>query len=436
MSSDHDELLSKCEIHLAYVGNGLFCELKPRLSGTTTVSGTTMQDVNLTGTTVSADSGTTTRDVKITGGNTDTSSTACGNEETVPYDVPDGSDVKPPSLLDIPEVPNITSTTPHVAVIGSITPDAKTLHVLLAANDGKLRPTDAPSTVISTKNVSLSPPVTREHQPEHITQSQVIIKDIQINLKRISQTDLELWTKPKPTTYYKSPISISTQRSQVAKSIKTLKAKTTVTLIKDILSNQKGTQRNRKSIIKKRQGPHATTKNRNNSKRWDSSKFNRTDTATLSSRRTRTQQIHVGAKSPVFQLTVHGLKKYKHRYHYKCTVISCARRFSTVRDWNNHHRNFHKTILRCRDCRKGFKTLSAHRDHVYTHKQQQLTCRKCNKKFCFPSSLQVHMISHLTKRLHKCCAAGCKEEYKYKQDLLQHIKQHEHTSFKCDQCEY
>ena len=29
VSSDHDELLSKCEIHLAYVGNGLFCELKP-----------------------------------------------------------------------------------------------------------------------------------------------------------------------------------------------------------------------------------------------------------------------------------------------------------------------------------------------------------------------------------------------------------------------
>ena len=241
----------------------------------------------------------------------------------------DGSDVKPPSLLDIPEVPNITSTTSHVAVIGSITSDAKTLHVLLAANDGKLRLTDAPSTVILTKNISPPPPVTHECQHEHVTQSQVTIKDIWINLKRISQTDLELWTKPKPTTYYKSPILISTQRSQVAKSIKTLKAKTTVKLIKDKPSDQKGTQRNRKLIIRKRQGP---------------------DTATLSSRRTRTQQICVGAKSPVFQLTVHGLKKYKHRYHYKCAVISCAHRFSTVRDWNNHHRNFHKTILRCHDC--------------------------------------------------------------------------------------
>ena len=220
------------------------------------------------------------------------------------------------------------------------------------------------------------------------------------------------------------------QRSQVSKSIKTLKAKTTVTLIKDKSFDQEGTQRNRKSTVKKRRKPHVTTKNRNNSKRWESSKSNRADTTTLSSRRTRTQQIHAGAKSPVFRITVHGLKRYKHRYHYKCVVISCALRFSTVRDWNNHHRNFHKTILRCSDCHKGFKTPSAHRDHMYIHKQQQLTCRKCNKKFCFLSSLQVHMISYLKMRLHKCFTAGCKKEYKYKQDLLQHIKQHEHMSFK------
>ena len=41
VSSDHNKLLSKCEVHLAYVGNGLFCELKPRFLGTTAVSGTT-----------------------------------------------------------------------------------------------------------------------------------------------------------------------------------------------------------------------------------------------------------------------------------------------------------------------------------------------------------------------------------------------------------
>ena len=190
-------------------------------------------------------------------------------------------------------------------------------------------------------------------------------------------------------------------------------------MTKDKPFDQQGTHRTRKSTVKKSFKPHVTTKNCNNNKRWERSKSgNRVDTTTLSSRRTRSQQICVGTKSPVFRITVHGLKRYKHRYHYKCIVIPCAHRFSTVRDWNNHHRNFHKTILRCSDCRKGFRTPSAHQDHVYMHKQQQFTCRKCNKKFCFLSSLQVHMISHLKWRLHKCFTAGCTKEYKYKQDLL------------------
>ena len=255
VSSDHDELLSKCEVHLAYVGNGLFCELKPRLLGTTAVSGTTMQNVStLIGTTISADSGTTTSDVNIISGTTGTSSIVCGIEETVPSDVLDSSDEKLLTLPDVPEASNVTSSTSHVAIIGSITSDAKTLYALLAANDGKLRQTDTPSTVTLTKNISLPLPVIHEHQHEHITQ--IIIKDIWINLKKISQMDIELWTKPKPTIYFKSPRSIPMQRSQVAKSIKTLKAKTTVTLIKAKLFDQEGTQRNRKLTVKKRCKPH------------------------------------------------------------------------------------------------------------------------------------------------------------------------------------
>ena len=324
----------------------------------------------------------------------------------------DDTDVKPPILLDKLEIPYSTATTSHVTVIGSITSDTKTIHALIASNDGKLRPTNAPCTTKLTKTISLPPPVLREHQHEHITQSQVNIKEIRINLKRISQTDLELWTKPKILTYNKDPIT-TTQRSQVAESIKTLKAKRPVSSIKDKPSDQKGTHRDRKSIGRKRTEHHVTAKNSDDSKSKDIS--------TLSSR-TRTQHICVGAKSPVFQLRIYSLKKYKHRYQYKCVITSCAHRFCTVRDWNNHHRNFHKTILRCRECRKGFKTLSAHHDHVYEHKQQQLTCRNCNRKFCFPSSLQVHLISHCKKKLHKCCTAGCNKEYKYKQDFLRHIK--------------
>ena len=123
--------------------------------------------------------------------------------------------------------------------------------MLLAANDGKLRQSGVPSTVTVTKNVPLPPPVTCECQHEHTTQSQIIVKDIQINLKKISKMDIELWTKPKLTTYFTSPKPIPMQRSQVAKSIKTLKAMSTETLIKDKPFDQQGTHRTRKSTVKK-----------------------------------------------------------------------------------------------------------------------------------------------------------------------------------------
>ena len=280
----------------------------------------------------------------------------------------DSTDVKPWIIPDVTEASTVTSSKSQVAVIGSITSDAKTLQVLLAANDRKLRQTGVPSTVTATKNIPLPPPVTHKCQHEHTTQSQIIIKDIWINLKKISKMDIELWTKPKLTTYFTSPKPIPMQRSQVAKSIKTLKAKSMETLIKDKPSDQQGTHRTRKLTVKKSLKSHVTPKNHNNNKRWERSKSNSADTTTLSSRRPRSQQICVGAKSPVFRITVHGLKRYKHRYHYKCIVISCACRFSMVRDCNNHHRNFHKTILRCSDCRKGFRTPSACRDHLYMHK--------------------------------------------------------------------
>ena len=332
-----------------------------------------------------------------------------GVGETVLFNVPDDSDVKPPILLDIPEVLYPTDTTSHEAVIGSITSDTKTIRAFVASNEGKLRPTDATSTTKTTETIFLPPPVPCEYHHEHITQSQVNIKEIWINLKRISQTDLDLWTKPKILTHNKDSLT-TTQRSQAIKSIKTSKTKRPVSSIKTKQTDQQRIQRDRKLTVKKRPESNMFTKNHDESKSKN--------TPTLSSRRTRMQHICIGAKSQVFRLRIYGLKKYKHRYQYKCIITSCARRFRAVRDWNNHHRNFHNTILRCCECQKGFKTLSARRDHVYVHKQQQLTCRNCNMKFYFPSSLQVHLISHHKKKLHKCCAAGCKKEYKYKQDFL------------------
>ena len=182
-----------------------------------------------------------------------------GVGETVPFNVPGDSDVKPPILLDIPEVLYPTDTTSHEAVIGSITSDTKTIHAFVASNEGKLRLTDATGTTKTTETISLPLPVSHKYHHEHITQSQVNIKEIWINLKRISQTDLDLWTKPKIVTHNKDSLT-TTQRSQAVKPIKTLKTKTPVSSIKDKQTDQKRIHRDRKLTIKKRPSPMCSQK--------------------------------------------------------------------------------------------------------------------------------------------------------------------------------
>ena len=72
----------------------------------------------------------------------------------------------------------------------------------------------------------------------------------------------------------------------------------------------------------------------------------------LNSRVTRSQKIRRGLNNPMFKVTVHGLKCFKHQYNYKCAVNPCNRHFSTVHDWNKHHHSFHHTYLKCPTCHK------------------------------------------------------------------------------------
>ena len=87
-------------------------------------------------------------------------------------------------------------------------------------------------------------------------------------------------------------------------------------------------------------------------------------------------------------------------------------------------------------CRKGFKAPSTHRDHMYLHRKKQFICIKCNKVFCYPSVFQAHMISHHKSKMYHCFAARCRSEYKYKQDLLRHVKWHEPVLHCCEECDY
>ena len=95
-----------------------------------------------------------------------------------------------------------------------------------------------------------------------------------------------------------------------------------------------------------------------------------TSTPQLNSRVTMLQKICTGRQSLRFQITIHGLKKYYHKYYYKCVINPCNSRFSTVSDWNRHHLTFHKNVLCCTFCHKGFKTSSSRCDHMYTYQPQ------------------------------------------------------------------
>ena len=155
-----------------------------------------------------------------------------------------------------------------------------------------------------------------------------------------------------------------------------------------------------------------------------------------SSRITRAQKIQSGMKSPTFRISVHGLKRYKHRYSYKCVVNPCNRRFATVRDWNRHHQLFHRFYLKCVECRKCFATPSSRKDHMYSHRTHQYKCTICNCSFYFPSELQLHKTVHHKTRYYWCFKPNCGKTYKWKQDLICHAKRHEKERFNCESCDY
>ena len=46
-----------------------------------------------------------------------------------------------------------------------------------------------------------SPPIAHKQDHVHAMHSNIVVKNVQINLRRITDLDIDLWTAPKPTTY-------------------------------------------------------------------------------------------------------------------------------------------------------------------------------------------------------------------------------------------
>ena len=179
--------------------------------------------------------------------------------------------------------------------------------------------------------------------------SNIVVKNVQINLRRITDLDIDLWMAPKPTTYpddkrltkpvYKSMLKDDPNKSNESTYNPVRTDKQTV---KKPRKHDKDKNWKTKVTVRSGKKLRSTVSSNKPSIKWALVSNRGSDSTPVpSSIMTTTQKIRSGAKSPAFLITVHRLKKFQHKYHYKCVVNLCAHRFSTVRDWNRHHHTFH-----------------------------------------------------------------------------------------------
>ena len=236
-------------------------------------------------------------------------------------------------------------------VIGSIDSDASTLQLLVSGN-ARSKVADVACSEIQC-GMHSPPPIDWNQHHVHATHSNIVVKDVQINLRRITDLNIDLWMAPKPTTYPddkrpNKPVYVQMLKDDTNKSDEnTLNP---LRMDKQIVKNPRKINNDRnlriKATVRSGKRPKlAVSSTKLSIKQALVNIRGSNSTPVLSSRMTRMQKILSGAKSPAFQITVHGLKKFQHKYHYKCVVNPCTCRFSTVRDWNRHHHTFHQTIL-------------------------------------------------------------------------------------------
>ena len=91
----------------------------------------------------------------------------------------------------------------------------------------------------------------------------------------------------------------------------------------------------------------------------------------------------------------------------------------------------------CDNCNKIFATPQSFRNHVSLHQETKYTCPRCDRKFVFQCGLNIHKNLHHRQQIHACFASGCSKRYKWRQDLLCHVKKHiQSTLFVCKVCSY
>ena len=103
---------------------------------------------------------------------------------------------------------------------------------------------------------------------------------------------------------------------------------------------------------------------------------------------------------------------------------------------NVHFKSSHNKLL-CEECRQMFSTPSALDRHMYIHnKEDQHQCNCCDETFPFPSDLKIHMIKHLKEPGFQCGHGKCQKWFKRKGERDKHAHTHTALDITCDQCDY
>ena len=112
------------------------------------------------------------------------------------------------------------------------------------------------------------------------------------------------------------------------------------------------------------------------------------------------------ARTSVFQVHRHILRRHRHRSYIKCRVKGCNLAYVTfnrIKDLNAHHRLYHPYLhYKCLQCKKIVHTPSTWRYHQYCQCPRLHKCDDCHKLFLFKSTLKQHRRRHISQRLFKC----------------------------------
>ncbi|KAL3273275.1 hypothetical protein HHI36_014729 [Cryptolaemus montrouzieri] len=129
------------------------------------------------------------------------------------------------------------------------------------------------------------------------------------------------------------------------------------------------------------------------------------------------------------ELTIH---KKIHSDQYQCNI--CFKTFVVPSKLQRHlrtHTNERPYQCPYEVCKKMFTDQSNLSEHINTHKSMRdIKCRQCDKHFKTKNQLRSHMLTH---NFNTYTCDICKKSYRYKTNLILHMKKH--TGYKCSFCD-